>query len=388
MATRKKPLIFITVLVAAVLLVAGTFAWQQMVHKVNEFTGSKNGEVLHDDFNPNTGEKEVYVENTGTGELFIRVKLNETMDLTSNERPSDPIDWKSHVYKTSYADCGNSNDNGDLFHKYFNWVMGGQKYYMPANGSEPVVQDTNIYNGGTPGVGQTPLITANQLITVETYLSMSTAEKSAFKGWIFDNDGYIYWSQPLKKDEVTGLLLNRVDTDPSLNDTDYYYAIDVISEAVDIKDIRMWTEGAESVDGSGKHFPEATTAGKAVISSIVALASTANAENAIAMVAEPLELEGADLSNEDVTVPDENPASEDSAENDTSGDEDNGTDTLDGEDAANEENPADDELEGDSSAIEEPAGDETSGNENPAPEGNPADEMSADSDSGTMVTEA
>ena len=89
--------------------------------------------------------------------------------------------------------------------------------------------------------------------------------QASFIGWIYDTDGYAYWSQPLGKGDVTGLLLDNVNISNSLTDTEYYYAIDVTVEAVDIKDIPMWTQGVVSVDGSGTKYTEATVDGKKVI---------------------------------------------------------------------------------------------------------------------------
>jgi len=268
MQTKRKFLIAVIVLVAAVILMAGTFAWQQMASKLNEFIGHKTGITGRDDFNPKTGMKDVYVENNGETEVFVRIKLKERMDLTKNTNITDP--WQAHIYESSPADCGHLNSANKYFHDYFTWEMGGQKWYMPSDGSSPIVQDTGIYNSSTPGAKQTPAV---QFIKAADYLSLSAAAQEAFVGWIYDTDGYAYWSQPLAKDEATGLLLHKVNTDSSLKGTEYYYAIDVIFEAVDIEDIPMWTQGAPSVDGSGATFPEATATGKAVINKIASFAT-------------------------------------------------------------------------------------------------------------------
>jgi hypothetical protein len=126
--------------------------------------------------------------------------------------------------------------------------MGGQKYYMPSDGSSPVVDDKKIYTGSEAGVKQTPLAT---IIKIADYLLKTDADKETFQGWIYDTDGYAYWSQPLFEKEVTGLLLHGVATDAKLKDTEYYYAIDVKVHAVDIDDLPMWTTGAPASDGSG-----------------------------------------------------------------------------------------------------------------------------------------
>ena len=259
MGKNKKLISSVTAIVIALIFMASTFAWQQTVHKINEFKGEKTDVILHDDFDPATGAKDVYVENPNSVDIFVRVKLNEYMDLTSNTAPAS-YSWQTHKYNASAANCGNSNLSGKKFHDYFTWEMGGQKYYNPGDKNQSIVQDTNIYGSGYP---QTPYVNpVNGIITASEYLAMSDNGKTNFIGWIYDTDGYAYWSQPLGKDQVTGLLLHKVNTNSVLNDTDYYYAIDVIVEAVDVKDIPMWTSGAASVDPANPNtYPSAANPG-------------------------------------------------------------------------------------------------------------------------------
>jgi len=272
---NRKVMVSVTAIIVAILLMAGTFAWQQMVSQVNEFIGHGNppGDVIvHDDFNPNTGVKDVYIENPSSVDIFVRVKLNEAMNLTSNTWRPGASDWIAHTYESTPENCGHYNAAGDYFHSYFTWVMGGSKWYMPGDGSQQIVQDTTNYTGA-PGAKQTPYA---QLVKVSAYLAMSDAEKATFIGWIFDTDGYAYWSQPIGQDEVTGLLLHRVNTNSALTDTDYYYAIDVIVEAVDINDIPMWTQGAASVSNANIFYQQATPSGKSVINAIAALSASSS----------------------------------------------------------------------------------------------------------------
>jgi hypothetical protein len=103
METKRKIHILITVLVIAMILIAGTFAWQQTINKVNEFIGHKNGIIVHDDFDPATGAKDVYVENPNSAEVFVRVKLNEVMSITSNAKIT--AGWQAHTFE-DYANEG------------------------------------------------------------------------------------------------------------------------------------------------------------------------------------------------------------------------------------------------------------------------------------------
>lgn len=94
---KKKVLIGLAVFAAAALLAAGVWAWFTATAEAetNEFTAGTVAIALHDEFaedgivNWNPGdcaEKEVYVENTGTLDAYVRVKLTpEWEDGLSNE---------------------------------------------------------------------------------------------------------------------------------------------------------------------------------------------------------------------------------------------------------------------------------------------------------------
>jgi hypothetical protein len=260
----KNKFKMIAALIVAIAIVAtGTFAWQKIVAETNEFTGNKKDITVHDDFDPDENLKDVFVENNGNTTLFVRAKLDEAMNLTDDTWRPGANDWLTHTHGAIATDCGHTNIHDQKhFHDFFKWTMGGWKYYKPGSGSGSVAHDTNKYTGNEPDVKQTPDAT---IITSAEFLAMTKAEQQAFIGWIYSTDGYAYWSQPLHKGEATGLLLHGVESLPLLKDYDYYYAINVIVEVVDRKDLPMWTQGAPSVDGSGDKHQEATADGKEVI---------------------------------------------------------------------------------------------------------------------------
>jgi hypothetical protein len=243
----------------------------QVISARNEFTGKKDGRpVLHDDFDQGKGKKDVYVENCGEGNIYVRIKLKETMNLTSYTwRPSEASHWITHTYTNAAncADCQNNSHLSEKFHTYFQWVMGGQKWYMPSGGASDLAQNTTVYTGSESGVKQTPNAV---IITAAAYLAQSSTQQDAFIGWICDTDGYAYWSQPLEPGKATGLLLSQVNRLTALQNKNYYYAIDVIMEAVDSSDIPMLRDGAAASNGSAPAgtYPAATNPnGKAVIDS-------------------------------------------------------------------------------------------------------------------------
>lgn len=290
------------------LMLTGTFAWYATSHAENIFTGEKSTEeippsILHDDFDPDTGQKEVYVENTGDPEsiIYVRLKLNEFLDLKIKQRPEviDEKDWITHKpikgadNAYHHEDCENTNNADKKFHDYFTWYWGSdwstgtevktQKWYLPAAkmtgefaeyNKGAYVDDTTDYSTLTAaerdalGLKQTPLASIS---SIDYYLGMSAAEQTAYVGWIYDfNDGWAYWSQPLKGGEATGMLLKSVVTDKEkLKNNDYCYIIDVILDAVDKADLPMWIDHAPSIDENITALAEQASAeGQRVLSII------------------------------------------------------------------------------------------------------------------------
>ena len=258
--------IVIAVITALALLTTGTFTWYQVAEIKNEFSGQKEEGVItfRDDFD-GTARKDIFVENKGSVTVYVRIKLNETMNLASYTwRPTQASDWITHTYNTSAADCGHQNQMAQgLFHTYFHWTMGGQKYYMPSPPGATQHNDPTVYNGTETGVKQTP---SSQVIPAAQWQAMTNAQKEAFSGWIYAPDGYDYWSQPLAPDSATGLLLHGVSRELDLlKNYDYYYAINVIYEIADISDVPMMRNGAAPVNGSAQRYPEADAEGKEIL---------------------------------------------------------------------------------------------------------------------------
>jgi hypothetical protein len=269
------------------------------VSKTNEFIGTSSGGdvILHDDFDPETGQKDIYVESTSLSKrLFVRIMLSEYMDLASNAKPADldsPEAFSAYytqhfnANQVSVEDCGLTNLLGLKFHDYFTWSMGGFKYYLSATSGNALSVDadpstsvfTDLTEYVTGDAANGVKITPNAIIlSLDDYLGLAAEEREALTAWIYDTDGYAYWSQPLGKEvegteinPTTGLLLNKITVNPEIAGTDYYYAINVRVEAVDKADLPMWTTssgttdpnlgmalGAPSVDGSGKQYPAAS----------------------------------------------------------------------------------------------------------------------------------
>jgi hypothetical protein len=71
----------VAVLLALVLLLSGTYAWTAISQRAqNEIYDTINdGGRLHDDYDGNN--KDVYVENFGQAPIFVRVRLDEYMEV-------------------------------------------------------------------------------------------------------------------------------------------------------------------------------------------------------------------------------------------------------------------------------------------------------------------
>ena len=263
---QRKHLASVTALVMALaLLLTGTLAWYSTADKINIFIneGAEKSVVLHDDFEGGI-DKHVYVENTSPNiDLYVRIKLQEFMDLTThNERVVSSSEWMTHTPNVAVEDCGNSNKLSEQFHNYFEWTMGGSKYYLSneegVNGN--ALSDLGDYSPS--GAAYLALELEQQtkvkqtlvasIISMPEYSILDDDAKIAYIGWVYDNDGWIYWSQPLAAGEATGLLLNKVNPINGVEEKDYYYAINVTMEAVNKSDLPMWVEASGNNDGLGQ----------------------------------------------------------------------------------------------------------------------------------------
>lgn len=138
MDTKQKRMQALAVMIIAVIIaLAGTFAWQsfnQRIQNIFHLTSSPNVN-LHDDF-AGGPKKDVYVENSGRLPVLVRVRLTELLRLGGRVLPEDAVDGDErinwHIHTPETAACSVCAFEA---HRYYTWVMDGQKFYMPAHQS-------------------------------------------------------------------------------------------------------------------------------------------------------------------------------------------------------------------------------------------------------------
>ena len=261
---RKKILSSGTALLCVLaILVSGTLAFLGGAVATNSFKDNiiqitdLTGANLHDDFAGMAGvntagviNKDVYVENTGENDVFVRIKLTEVFDkvpqlfmpkldstgviTTAGNTPG--FEWKlgSNTPKPYNSVKDTAQWNGSLAPGLQTELVGdifGQATITV--GTHANTKDVTTSAGNT--------LDKDGVISMTQYLAKNAAGREAFVGWIYDADGYAYWSQPLAPNTATGLLLDSVKV-PERGTSSYEYDIVVDMEFVDMLDIPAWLD--------------------------------------------------------------------------------------------------------------------------------------------------
>jgi len=234
---KNKCKIILAALLSAVFLGVTVFALGELLQRAqNYYTEKAISEVLlHDDFEPYIN-KDVYVENRGETDLYVRVKFDEFLQIAGTPilgtDEEDQSTWKTHLFLED-----NGTDCGEETHKYFQWELSGaSKVYHPGASD---VKDKTFTLGQSLGGGEVAKETlpSKTPISIIEYIDNQSKYDAEVSGrWIFDIDGWAYWSKPLKPKQTTNLLLDQVEISEPINES-YYYAINVILEAIDEADL-------------------------------------------------------------------------------------------------------------------------------------------------------
>ena len=279
MSFKKKTMATITAVSLVALIVMGTFAWTNFSAQiVNVFMGLGAGNggtdpispggTLHNDHNEGDENRQVYIENWGTEPLFVRIRLDEYMEMGTGagykSNATDPGAGESIPHPQNLAESVVSGASIDVvgtwtphvpnestphecdsvFHDFWQWEMGGQKFFFPAPESDR--EDPSFVATGSPAnltedSTNADGVYAQQTRSAEVITMAQWLDDGSTIGdyWVIDTDGWAYWAAPLLPGNATGLLLSRV-TQTTQPEYDYFYGINVVAQ--------MATQGLHEVD--------------------------------------------------------------------------------------------------------------------------------------------
>ncbi len=272
---KKKVTAVAAIATAAALLLGSTFAWQSISQTaLNETDDIINpGGRLHDDFDGSN--KDVYVENFADNPIFARIRLDEYFEITMNKNtPAEATEVittgatkdDTSSYLTHYFDQENLTDT------YWDWATGGSTTYMPTfnknkdslkadiNGTyeqnfddyvdytqttektDNAVYDADsnsVEDDGVKTVEETHHVATTEsgtLISIYDWLNLYNNDENISNYWVYDYDGWVYWSSPIEPNTASGLLLDGISLKDKMDDS-YYYAINVIAQFVTADDV-------------------------------------------------------------------------------------------------------------------------------------------------------
>jgi len=248
------------------ILLSGTLAFLGTATVRNPFEDTmvpvpplESGANLHDDFAGMAGvnsfgvtTKDIYVENTGERNVFVRIKLSEelnggganlfmpklnatgvilgagnTAGFEWTLGSTTPKDYKSIIETAEWNDLVAPGQNTQLVADAYGSAVG-------------TIADTSpssiLVAGQTQDVGG--------VISMMQYTALTAVQKDAFIGWVYDVDGFAYWSQALAPGTATGRLLTAVKVPGSGLET-YTYDITAEMEYVDMDDLGAWLSAGD-----------------------------------------------------------------------------------------------------------------------------------------------
>lgn len=196
-----------------------------ITHLPGHLPGGEPGNThtpMHEYWEWEMGGKTVYMPTFNKDQDSLDADINGTYEGPDNvagpNAEMDNVDDRYEdyqVYGNAYDEEGELQDpvpdNGDVIYSvtdYEHYAGGGQ--------SEDEV--THYGKETTDG----------KVITMEEWLDLPEEEQiGAF--WVYDNDGWAYWAQPIEPGETTGLLLNSIKPQRE-PDEEWYYAINVVGQ--------------------------------------------------------------------------------------------------------------------------------------------------------------
>lgn len=262
MSTKKRITLVLVCVLIAVLALGGTYAWTDYSQSaLNTFKNNVEADVvLHDDFDGKN--KDVYVENTGKNEVYVRVKFAEYLQIGNDSilnaygETTDKADrtnvatWPIHQFQDAAKEDNKCNLSS---HTYFTWYMtGNQKPYLAGvtesdpNGKGGLSQEDfdNLPLGEVTiddiTTEKRNTLEQSDIMLLSTWLELSEDEKPEKACWLLDTDGWAYWSAALEPNTATNLLLDSVEATEEAPYDNWQYNIDVQMQAATVNELDNW----------------------------------------------------------------------------------------------------------------------------------------------------
>lgn len=74
------------------------------------------------------------------------------------------------------------------------------------------------------------------VITMDEWLNLP-ADQQVGNFWVWDNDGWAYWANPIDPDTATGLFLDGISRTETIINEDWYYGINVVAQFITKEDM-------------------------------------------------------------------------------------------------------------------------------------------------------
>jgi hypothetical protein len=264
-------------------LIGGTFAFtafnQQAINdRENEVQVNVGGRV-HDYYDVETENKDVFVENYGERPIMARIRLSEYLETqqTGASAPTPLVDgterdqlntWTPYI--PSATAIGTRTGAGAAFNRYSNLRFGraGEApWYLPTFNhnnldlSTAAAGDARDYiaDGATRDTAQN-LQQERAPMTIEQWFNLPNNQKIGDFWVIAHNTGWAYWASMLEPEEATSYLLDAAEMTSAIEDTvfngTYYYGIHVDSQLISPDNSEEFTNDGEAHDSNLDYFLE------------------------------------------------------------------------------------------------------------------------------------
>lgn len=299
MTPEKKRKLRNIAILALLGLIGGTFAFQafnqQAINNRLRENPADYGGRVHDYYNSDTENKDIFVENFGQEPIMVRLKLSEFMEIqergstswrqVAGGRRDDLDSWIPYIPEANNVSQRRSDNPSAAFNQYsdltFGWTRGGQDapWYLPTFNTvwdNPItaaaghardlsyrLENGELYPRAThPGSGEDAYWSEGEtctntgqwpgaMITRETAQNLQQDKApitlqewhTRYRGtpdaignyWVIDHEtGWAYWANQLNGGQATSYLIDAAHMRPEADKINgsYYYGIHVSSELI------------------------------------------------------------------------------------------------------------------------------------------------------------